>query len=148
MNQVERFRAVMEFKPIDRLPLFEFAGWWDKTLERWYKEGLPSHLTEAGEIREYLGLDCYRMLWINPRYSGHWPETTREERQKGIVKNIDEYRRLREIIYKDTNIDRPMVEGLAKKQRSGEMVVWLSLDGFFLVSEGSSRCRIASVSLL
>jgi hypothetical protein len=129
MNQIERFKAVMGFKPVDRLPLFEFAGWWDKTQERWYQEGLPARLTDAGEIREYLGLDRHHQFRIIPR--GGWPRQTPQERQKGIVKNIDEYRLMRDAIYKDVCLDKPLLEGLAEKQKAGEVVLWLDLDGFF-----------------
>ena len=34
MNHVERFRAVMSFQPVDRLPMWEWAMWWDKTIDR------------------------------------------------------------------------------------------------------------------
>ena len=30
MNHVERFRAVMNFEPVDRLPRIEWAMWWDE----------------------------------------------------------------------------------------------------------------------
>jgi hypothetical protein len=33
MNHVERFRAVMNFQPVDRLPRWEWAMWWDQTIE-------------------------------------------------------------------------------------------------------------------
>ena len=41
MTTRERFQAVMNFRPFDRLPLLEWAGWWDKTIQRWRGEGLP-----------------------------------------------------------------------------------------------------------
>ena len=31
----------MAFQPVDRLPRWEWAMWWDKTLARWRSEGLP-----------------------------------------------------------------------------------------------------------
>ena len=31
MNTRERFLSVMAFRPFDRLPVFEWAEWWDKT---------------------------------------------------------------------------------------------------------------------
>ena len=34
----ERFKRVMNFKQADRLPILEWAPWWDKTIERWLKE--------------------------------------------------------------------------------------------------------------
>jgi hypothetical protein len=56
MNHVERFRAVMDFKPFDRLPRIEWARWWDQTIDRWINEGLPD-IRDAFESRRYLGLD-------------------------------------------------------------------------------------------
>ena len=44
MNHVERFRAVMDFQPVDRLPRWEWAMWWDETIARWKREGLPAEL--------------------------------------------------------------------------------------------------------
>ena len=35
MNHVERFRAVMNFQSVDRLPRWEWAMWWDETDVRW-----------------------------------------------------------------------------------------------------------------
>jgi len=42
----ERFADVLNFRPVDRLPAIEWATWWDKTLARWYEEGLPEDLSE------------------------------------------------------------------------------------------------------
>ena len=39
MTHPERFRAVMNFQPVDRLPCHEWAVWWDKTVARWAGEG-------------------------------------------------------------------------------------------------------------
>ena len=52
MTNRERFNRVLNLEPVDRLPVLEWAGWWDKTLTRWYAEGLPAGLTDAGDIRE------------------------------------------------------------------------------------------------
>jgi len=41
MSVPERFDAVLRGNSFDRLPVFEWATWWDKTLERWRAEGLP-----------------------------------------------------------------------------------------------------------
>lgn len=42
MNARERFHAIMNFQPFDRLPLLEWAGWWDQTIDRWHGEGLSA----------------------------------------------------------------------------------------------------------
>ena len=44
MNARERFHAVMEFGQPDRLPLWEFMGFWPETVDRWHKEGLPANV--------------------------------------------------------------------------------------------------------
>lgn len=44
MNHVERFRAVMNFWPVDRLQRWKWAMWWDATIVRWPNEGLPHQL--------------------------------------------------------------------------------------------------------
>ena len=31
----------MNFQPVDRLPRWEWAMWWDETIRRWHREGLP-----------------------------------------------------------------------------------------------------------
>jgi hypothetical protein len=83
MNTVERFDAIMAFKPFDRLPIIEWAMWWDKTVERWKAEGLrlergsasgrneggPTHPTsnfvqERYELCRHFGLDVYYQRWV------------------------------------------------------------------------------------
>jgi hypothetical protein len=57
MSHVERFRAVMNFQPVDRLPMWEWAMWWDETIARWRTEGLPAELTAVFDIAQDFGLD-------------------------------------------------------------------------------------------
>ena len=52
MNHVERFRAVMDFQPVDRLPRWEWAMWWDETIAAWREQGLPAHLESVFDIAE------------------------------------------------------------------------------------------------
>ena len=65
MNHVERFRAVMNFQPVDRLPMWEWAMWWDLTIARWRTEGLPAHLNSVFDIAQYFGLDPYQQFWFS-----------------------------------------------------------------------------------
>ena len=71
MNHVERFRAVMNFEPVDRLPRWEWAMWWDLTIDRWHGEGLPAQLTDVFEIHEYFGLDPYKQFWFSTTSRDH-----------------------------------------------------------------------------
>lgn len=124
----ERFQAVMRFRPFDRLPILEWAGWWDKTMDRWYGEGLPAELQDRGEIRDYLGLDCYRQLWI-PACAPGCPEPASVG--AGLIRDRADYHALKPYLYPAEPIDVEMLEGWAKHQQRGEMVVWMTLDGFF-----------------
>ncbi len=69
MKNRERFLNTLNFKPVDRLPVIEWANWWDKTIDRWKKEGLPNDLVDPVEIREYFGLDRGRQWWIGTKKS-------------------------------------------------------------------------------
>ena len=65
MNHVERFRAVMNFQPVDRLPMWEWAMWWDETIARWRTRGLPAELDTVFDIAQYFGLDPYQQFWFS-----------------------------------------------------------------------------------
>ena len=58
MNVRERFLKTMRFEQPDRLPMLEWAVWWDKTIDRWKTEGLSvDHQTPPG-----VSLDNYRIF--------------------------------------------------------------------------------------
>ena len=50
----------MNFQPFDRLPILEWAIWWDKTIDRWHREGMPAVLTDRYDICRHFGLDLYK----------------------------------------------------------------------------------------
>ena len=107
--------------------MIECAEWWDKTIIRWKKEGLPKHLEDAGEIREYFGLDRVRQWWIETQK----PTFPAIEHGKGVVSDMDSYIRVKEHLYPQQAFDRDMVEKWAEEQKRGDMVVWITLEGFF-----------------
>lgn len=127
MNAVERFKNVMQFKPVDRLPMIEWAMWWDKTLARWYDEGLPRNLTDNGEISRYFGLDVYRQFWINARSKMPIPA----HHGAGLVSNESEYDDLRPLLFPEPAFDKQQLKQWAQLQRQGDTVIWLTFDGFF-----------------
>ena len=130
MNHVERFRAVMNFQPVDRLPRWEWAMWWDETIARWRGEGLPRELkfSDVFDIAQYFGLDPYQQFWFSTT------EATIEATQhhvEGIVANMDDYRRVKPRLYPDHS---PAIEAMrpwAARQARGEAVVWATLEGWF-----------------
>lgn len=127
MNSVERFKNVMRFKPVDRLAMIEWAMWWDKTLARWYDEGLPKDLTDGGEISSYFGLDVYRQFWINAR--SKMPEPSHHG--AGLVSNLDDYEKLKPFLFPKPAFDKEQLKIWSQKQQAGETVIWLTFDGFF-----------------
>lgn len=54
----ERFRRVMHFQTVDRVPHWEF-GYLDETIERWHTEGLPAEYADMGSVERYFGVDPY-----------------------------------------------------------------------------------------
>ncbi|MCX7028563.1 MAG: hypothetical protein NTU62_00385 [Spirochaetes bacterium] len=128
MNHVERFRATMGFQPVDRLPRWEWAMWWDLTVENWKSQGLPRDRNTVYEVAEYFGLDPFQQFWFSPL------DPTIEavkQRVGGKVATMDDYLRIRPMLYPD---HAKMVEDMrswARRQERGEVVVWATLEGFF-----------------
>jgi hypothetical protein len=128
MNHVERFRAVMNFQPVDRLPMWEWATWWDKTLQRWRSEGLPARLDTVFDIARHFGLDPYQQFWFSTTQAAI---DAAQHHVQGVVSGMDDYRRILPRLY--PRHDRA-IEGMAPwaaRQEAGEAVVWMTLEGFF-----------------
>lgn len=128
MTNRERFRRVLNFEPVDRLPVMEWAPWWDKTIARWYDEGLPREITNGYDIREYFGMDRHAQFWFSPMK----PECPRAPGHGlPIVNNIDEYRAIRQHLFPDPPFDPERIKSWAARQEADDVVIWVSLDGFF-----------------
>lgn len=126
MTNRERFLAALNGKPQERLPMVEWADWWDKTVRRWEEEGLPKGLRNP-EIIAYWKLDPY---WLRsagegcPRPKGHG---------LGIIEDEADYEAVRPYLYQDKSIAQ-MVEWTKQvkpRHDSGEAVVWNTFEGFF-----------------
>lgn len=59
MNPRERFTACMRFDTADRPPYLCWNGVWDRTVDRWYGEGLKkdTHGEPYDEVRQHFGFD-------------------------------------------------------------------------------------------
>ena len=130
MNHVERFRAIMNFQPVDRLPRWEWAMWWDETITRWHGEGLPRELkaSQVFEISRFFGLDPYQQFWFSTTVPTI--EAT-QHHVEGIVANMDDYLRVKPNLFPDHSAAIAGMREWAEQQRRGEAVVWSTVEGFF-----------------
>ncbi len=131
MENLSRFKKVFNFEGVDRLPVIEWATWWDKTIERWRREGLPDSVVSVTDIMKYFGLDVHKQFWLSAR-GRTCPAPPAYG--KGILKrmDMDSYFDIKKHMYHD--IEGNVIEEAerwAEKQKNGEAFIWITLDGFF-----------------
>ena len=128
MNTRERFQAAMNFKPFDRLPIVEWAVWWDKTIDRWHQEGLPESVTDRYDICRHFGLDVYKQGYFGITKPGC---PTPESHGAGIMATEADYEKIKPYLFPDEAFDSKMWEVWAKEQEKGDVVLWFTVEGFF-----------------
>jgi hypothetical protein len=129
MNMRERFQAVVNFQPFDRLPVIEWANWWDQTLERWRGEGLPPELTDRYAIGGHFGLDMLRQGRFRGMGPGCPPPASHGA---GIVADTAAYEAVFPHLFPHPSArDEEQWSVWAVEQRRGESVLWYNIDGFF-----------------
>ena len=102
--------------------------WWDETIARWKREGLPARLDSVFDIAEYFGLDPYQQFWFSTT------DSTIEAVQhhvEGIVSTMDDYLRVRERFFPDHHAAIASMAPWIERQSRGDVVVWITLEGFF-----------------
>ena len=127
MSNRERFLNILNFKSVDRLPFWELAVWWDKTIKRWKQEGLPGYLEDESDIRDHFGLDRHRGHWIRPQKQTY-PNV---EYGHGPVSDKDSYVNIKEHLFPEEPFDSEKIKNWCFQQSEGTLVVWVALDGFF-----------------
>ena len=132
MNNVERWRAVLDRKPVDRLPAVEWASWWNETVKRWQAEGLSSEIP-WDRIQTHLGLDYIQRIWMPlqtpdcPRPAAHGAP---------LIESEEDYDAFRKYLYPNEtheNYQRKLdtMRHLADEHDRGDAALWYSYDGFF-----------------
>jgi hypothetical protein len=123
----ERLRRVLNRQPVDRLPVVEWAAWWDKTLERWHAEGLSPSLDRYELYREF-GLDVWYQVWT---CAVHWDCPWSEPAHgAGRLAVAPDYDRLEPFVGTWPLNHEEFQKGFAWK-RTGEAAVWFTFPGFF-----------------
>lgn len=128
MNTRERFHAIMSFEPFDRLPILEWAGWWDKTIARWHGEGLPADVKDRYAICEHFGLDIYKQGKFVGLAKG-CPQPV--SHGAGIIASLEDYERLLPHLYPRDSVNAETWRRWAGEQQRGDIVLWFTIDGFF-----------------
>ena len=104
MNGRERFRRVMHFQPVDRIPLMEY-GAWPQTKVRWMKEGMAADIHARYEDLwiggdDFFGLDRQEGVKV---LVGMCPEFEAE-----VLKEDERYQVIR---HRTGNVTRALKEG-------------------------------------
>ena len=127
----ERFRLALSgnLSALDRLPVFEWASWWNLTLDRWAEEGLKRDLTQDDRF-DLLGLDRHSQCWFSHRASA-CPQPKKQG--GGIIEDASDYERVKPFLYPESTMDsaEAYFTELEESHRRGERVLWYSMDGGF-----------------
>ena len=129
MTPRERFQKTLNFeKPDDRLPMIEWAAWWDKTIDRWKQEGLPQELSHEQAI-DYFGLDNL----VNISAPGSWGVPNPASHGGAVITDEASYEELRPRIFSDATLEHAKAHArkIQERHNRGEISVRLWLDGFF-----------------
>ena len=122
-----RFRKTMSGeKPADRLPVMEWAMWWDLTINRWREEGLPEELDTHG-IKRYFGLDMDYQIW----FSLIMPDAPMKKPGCYVEDEADYDALLPYLFPEHIEFDRELWKKRAAEQEAGDAVIWFSLTGPF-----------------
>jgi len=130
MTPRERFRRVLKFQqPEGRLPLIEWAAWWDQTIRRWEGEGLPRGLAWEDSLH-YFDLDPLYNIAAQIRGPG-MPAPAHHGAP--IVTDQASYEAILPFLYQQPGIDMLLdsARGLKEKHDRGDIAIRLWLDGFF-----------------
>jgi hypothetical protein len=130
MTPRQRFQRVLNFQsPGDRLPMVEWAAWWDETLARWQGEGLPTGLSWEDSVRHF-GLDVLHLLRV-PTVGRHCPPPAGHG--GAIVATAADYDRLRPHLFPREGLADVIraARDLAPAHRDGQILLRVWLDGFF-----------------
>ena len=129
MNNRERFAAVLNGERPDRLPVVEWATWWNLTTDRWHAEGAPA-IDGPDTLQDYFGLDRLHQIWISPRGAG-CPAPAHHG--AGILETEADYEAMLPCLYTEACLNQAeqMARNWKEEHEQGGAAAWLTLEGFF-----------------
>jgi hypothetical protein len=129
MTSRERFLRVLNFDlSVDRLPMVEWAAWWDLTTDRWKTEGLPE--LEFIQSQHYFGLDPMVLLSAGANTDRlPWPDY----HGGPIIRPNRTYDDLKQFLYTDALIKKAVhrAKTLKPLHDSGGIIIRCNIEGFF-----------------
>jgi len=87
----ERFRRVMHYQSVDRVPHFEF-GYWNETYRTWHQQGLPERIDNENAANAYFGFDRFGCCpvndwnWLCPPFE---PAVLEEDEKHRVIIDAD-----------------------------------------------------------
>ncbi len=129
MTNRERVQAVLNYQKPDRLPMVEWATWWNLTTDRWQKEGAPA-LSSPDTLQNWFGLDPLRQIWVSPK-SGKCPQPA--SHGAGILWDEAGYEAMKPLLFPEENIRQAVetAQQWREDHQKGDYAQWLTLEGFF-----------------
>ena len=125
MTVKERFHASLNGESVDRLPMIEWAVWWNETVDRWKTEGLPN--PDRYEMYDYFGLDMYRETSCHAQ-TAHTPIAP--SHGAPVAATEEAYEKILPTLYQPyrfNNLEKSWIE----ENRRGENIFRFGMQGFF-----------------
>ena len=132
MTTKERFHKTLDFiNPGDRLPVFEWAPWWDKTVDRWKTEGLDAAMPYEA-VAGHLNLDRIEHVGCGPITDNAWSRKIQGFGQP-FIRSESEYDSFLNDLYTDGQVDKAIniIKSLKDGHDRGEYPIMFGLNGFF-----------------
>lgn len=130
MNNRERILKVLNGeKPKDRLPVMEWATWWNLTYENWYEQGVPKEV-KPSDLFDYFGLDNHRQFWVRAK-AANCPHPSHH--RAPLIENEKDYEEFKKYLFSKENVEavKKSLREIKQAHEKGEIFVWMSLEGFF-----------------
>ncbi len=129
----DRFQKTLNFEKCpDRLPMVEWAAWWDLTIERWKTEGLPKEISWEDSLA-YFDLDPLVLIG-----TGGGPGADVPASVSRIVTDEAAYDSLRPYLFTESGIEGALQHArrLKASHERGEFSIRVWLDGYFWFPRG------------
>ncbi len=126
----ERFKKIMNFEKVDRMPMYEWAPFWNLTIDRWISEGLNIDNLQYGEVGQKLGLDLLQQIGI-PIKTENYPNPAHYG--DPVILGEKDYERIKPSLYPADVAQRvkPQFDSYKERHERGEMASWITYEGFF-----------------